>query len=364
MTTLRRRLALRYGLIVAICLLMLAGLTWHEFVQEPHLFRELGIKEPPGSEFAELTEVVLYAGVPLIFLLGWWWVRQSLKPVDDLARGVERFHAANLAERLPRSFNGDEVDRLAAAFNSMATRLEQSFRQIHEFTLHASHELKTPLTVIRAQLDTTLARRDALPVGQREALENLLEEVGRLARIVDSLTLLTKADAGLITLETRPVALDELLREGAEDAEVLAQPHGIRVTTGVCEPLQTQGDRHRLRQVVLNLLDNAVKYNQPGGAVDLSLRREDDFAVLTVTNTGPGIPPELKPRVFDRFVRGESARAQSAEGCGLGLTICRWILEGHGGTIRLDSEPGRTTAVVVRLPLIKRDASDAGRARE
>jgi signal transduction histidine kinase len=351
MSTLRRRLALRYGLVVAVCLLMLAGLTWHEFVQEPHMFRQLGIEEPPGREFAEVTEVLLYAGVPLIFALGWWWVRHSLKPVDDLARQVEQFEARNLAQRLPRSFNGDEVDRLAAAFNAMATRLEQSFRQIHEFTLHASHELKTPLTVIRAQLDTALAQNSGLPMGQREPLENLVEEVGRLTRIVDSLTLLTKADAGLIELEVRPVALDELVREGAEDAEVLAHPHGIRVTLGVCEELQVRGDRHRLRQVVLNLVDNAVKYNRPGGTVDLRLCREEREAVLTLTNTGPGIPPELQPRVFDRFVRGDAARAQPIEGCGLGLTICRWIVEGHGGSVRLTSEPGKTTTVMVRLPL-------------
>jgi signal transduction histidine kinase len=315
------------------------------------MFRQLGIKEPAGSEFAEFTEIVLYGGVPLIFALGWWLVRRSLKPIDDLAQGVERFHAQNLQERLPRTFNGDEVDRLAAAFNTMAGRVEQSFQQIHGFTLHASHELKTPLTVMRAELETRLRDVGALPPAQREWAQSLLDEMQRLAHIVDSLTLLTKADAGLVTLTRQPVLLADLMRECFEDAQILAEPYGVTVTLAACEKVVISGDRHRLRQLLLNLADNAVKYNQPGGSVTLALRRAGEFAEVSLANTGPGIPSELQARVFERFVRGPEARHCAADGCGLGLTICQWIAQAHGGTIQVQSEPGQSTTFTVRLPL-------------
>jgi len=359
MTTLRQRLALRYGMVVAICLLLLAGLTYHEFVQEPHMFRQLGIPEPAGSEFAEFTEIVLYGGVPLIFAFGWWFVRRSLKPIDDLARGVERFHAQNLQERLPRTLNGDEVDRLAAAFNTMAGRLEQSFQRVHEFTLHASHELKTPLTVMRAELETRLRDAGALPPVPREWAQSLLDEMQRLAHIVDSLTLLTKADAGLVTLERQSVLLADLVRECFEDAQILAEAYKVTVTLAACELVEVAGDRHRLRQLLLNLTDNAVKYNQPGGSVTLALRRVGEYAEITVANTGPGIPPELQARVFERFVRGPEAGRRAADGCGLGLTICQWIVQAHAGTIQVQSEPGRTTTFAVRLPLAHPSATPA-----
>jgi len=348
--TLRRRLALRYSIIVVVCLGILSWLTWHEFVQEPAMFRELGLVEPASSEISELIEVLIFAGVPVVFLVGWWLVRRSLQPIDELAAGVERFDASNLSQRLPRTGNGDEVDRMAAAFNVMAGRLEQSFAQIREFTLHASHELKTPLTVIRAQLDTVLAQSQALPESHRAALENLLEETQRLARVVDGLMLLTKADAGVVTLERTAVPLAELVREAFEDAQVLGQPEGVQIQLSCCEAVTVAGDRHRLRQVLLNLVDNAIKYNHPGGRVEMTLRREGKQAVLAVTNTGPGIPSELLPRVFDRFVRTDTARCRAAEGCGLGLTIVKWIVEAHGGRIQIASEPGAMTTVTVLLP--------------
>jgi len=347
--TLRQRLAVRYTATVTLCLVILGWLSYHEFVEEPALFRQMGIIEPVATEIGEVIEVLIFAGVPVIFIVGWWLVRRSLKPIDDLAAAVEHFDVRNLAQRLPRTENGDEVDRMSAAFNVMAGRLEQSFAQIREFTLHASHELKTPLTVMRAQLETTLQQADSLSEPHRAALENLLEETQRLALIVDGLTLLAKADAGVITLEREPVSLDELVREAVEDAVVLAQPKGVRVQLTRCDPTTLNGDRHRLRQVLLNLLDNATKYSQPGGQVELSLVCAGNQPELTVANTGPGIPPDLLPRVFERFVRGARTRTPDSEGSGLGLSIVKWIVEAHGGHIKITSTPDRTT-VVVRLP--------------
>lgn len=349
--TLRRQLAARYSIIVALCLAILGWLSHHEFVEEPAMFRALGVAEPVSTEISEFIEVLIFAGVPVIFIVGWWLVRHSLKPIDELAASVERFDVNNLSQRLPCTGNGDEVDRMAAAFNAMAGRLERSIGQIREFTLSASHELKTPLTVMRAQLETTLARSSALTEPHRVALENLLEETQRLARIVDGLTLLSKADAGIVSLERKHVPFEGLVREAAEDAEVLAQPDRIQIRLLRCEPAAIIGDRHRMRQVLLNLVENATKYNQPGGQVQIELVREEAWCRLTIANTGPGIPPDVLPHVFNRFFRSPSAPERTSDSCGLGLTITRWIVESHGGQIQIASELGGLTTVTVRLPV-------------
>ena len=340
MTNLRSRLTTSYAFITAVTCVAVAWLIHRELVEKPS-----------ASDFISSLKITVLFIIPALFITGWWLLRKSLKPLGDLASRVERFNAQTLGQRLPRTHNGDEADRMAGAFNSMAARLEQSFQQIREFTLHGSHELKTPLTVIRAQLETTLARPDTLTPELHAALENLLDEVARLTNIVDGLSLLTKADAGMVTLERKPVRLDDLVREAVEDAEVLAQPGGIQVQLTRCDKATVSGDRHRLRQVLLNLADNAIKYNQPGGSVEFSLQHDGDFAELLVTNTGKGIPPELLGRVFERFTRGHDALSQSLEGSGLGLTIAKWIVESHNGLIRIASEPGKTTSVALRLPV-------------
>lgn len=350
MMTLRRNLAWRYSLVVTVCLCLLAGLTYHEFVREPRMLRELGVQEPAEFHLAETAEVLLYGVVPAVFAFGWWFVRRSLRPVDQLVRAVERLEVTNLGERLPRSHNGDEVDRLTIAFNSLAARLEQSFQQVREFTLHASHELKTPLTVMRAELETALAEtRNSQPIGHERML-SLLDEVERLTKIVDGLTLLTKAESGLVKLERQPVLVDELVRECFEDAQILGGPHGITVSLTACEPAVIYGDRHRLRQLLLNLSDNAVKHNYRGGSVSMALRKAVGVIEIQLSNTGAGIRPEMRTRVFDRFVRGDSTEAQSIEGCGLGLTIARWIVQAHSGTIEIASDPNGLTSVIVRFP--------------
>lgn len=361
MMTLRRSLALRYSLVVAVCLCLLGGLTYHEFVREPRMLRELGVQEPPELRFAETAEVVLYGVVPAVFAFGWWFVRRSLRPVDALVDAVERLDATNLGQGLPRSHNGDEVDRLTVAFNALTARLEQSFLQVHEFTLRASHEIKTPLTVMRAQFETMLRDRGSLAPRTREWVEAQLDEVERLARIVDSLALLAKADAGLVTLDRVPVPLDELVMECHQDALLLAEAQGLHVTLCGCETVVVLGDRHRLRQLLLNLVDNAVKYNRPRGAITIALRRQEAGAELTISNEGPGIPPELEARVFQRFIRGDDARRRAVEGCGLGLSICRWIAQAHGGTLRIATDVKRLTTARLTLPLggLDRPPADA-----
>jgi signal transduction histidine kinase len=181
-------------------------------------------------------------------------------------------------------------------------------------------------------------------------IESQLDEVQRLSKIVDSLTLLSKADAGLVVLDRKAVRFDELVREAFEDAHILAQAAGVKVTLNDCEEASVFGDRHRLRQLLLILSDNAVKYNRPGGTVHISLRAGGGFADLKITNTGDGIAPGMEGRLFGRFVRGENARGK-VEGSGLGLTIAQWIVQSKGGTIELRSEPDQRTTAMVRLPL-------------
>jgi len=323
------------------------GVLYYELVVER---RGEGRKEKPPEQIAD---ILLFYGFPtaLVLVVGaWWFMRRALEPVAELTRTVERIHGDNLRERLPPSGNGDELDRLSTVFNDMMARLEDSFTRIREFTLHASHELKTPLTLMHGEVETLLRAKDSTPA-QRETLAGHLDEIQRLTQIVDNLSLLAKADAGLVTLVPEEVRLDELVREAFEDARIMGEPQRLIVELNGCEEAVVRADRHRLRQLLLNLADNAVKYNQPDGRVTFSLHCEREQVVVTVTNTGPGIPSERLPRVFDRFYRGMVARKARADGCGLGLSIAQWIVAAHGGAISIKSEPSISTTVTTRLPL-------------
>jgi len=349
--TLQQRLALHYGAVVAVALLLLGGLTYHEFATEKRLRALLPPDKQEEGSWGESAEVFVYAMIPVILVGGWWFTHRSLRPLSDLAKTVEQTGVENLRRPLSRTGNRDEVDRLTAAFNVMTARLDESFQQVREFTLHASHELKTPLTVMRGELETALRHAETYTPQQQECMLSLLDEVDRLTKIVDALTLLSKADTGQVALQRAPVPLKELVQESYEDALILGEPLGLQVTLGECTETTVIGDRHRLRQLLLNLVDNAVKYNQQPGAVTIALRQRDGTAEIEIMNTGAGIPPGLQPRVFDRFVRGDEARAKAIEGSGLGLTIAQWIAQTHGGSIQLCSVPGQSTTATVRLPL-------------
>ncbi len=357
--TIRAKLTLWYAAILSASLLLITALAYTEFVLEerqPHM-KSGDESEPlvPAKAYSEVTDIILWFALPAALLGlagGWWLTRKALAPVAALTNAASQIHERNLHEQLPRSGNGDELDRLTEVFNGMTARLDGSFQRIREFTLHASHELKTPLTILHGELETAL-RDESLPAAQREHFLSQLDEIQRLTKIVDGLSLLTKADAGEIALQREPVRLDELVRDAFEDAQILAEPQNLRVELAACDEIKITGDRHRLRQLLLNLTDNAIKYNKPRGNVTLTLRRAGDFAELTVANTGPGLAPELQGRVFERFFRGDGSHDSTVEGCGLGLSIAQWIVHAHGGTIQFASEPGRITTITVRLPLLR-----------
>jgi signal transduction histidine kinase len=239
----------------------MAAVLKHEWDEHYEQLRE-GIREDEPV-WEEVGEVMLYYGVPtalLLLLLGGWLLRKALMPIAALTEAAERINLDNLSSRLPRTGTGDELDRLTEVFNRMMQRLQDSFAHVREFTLDASHELKTPLTIMRAQLESTL-REGSWNVSQRELIGSQLDEIQRITKIVDGLALLAKADAGQLALKSEPLRLDELVREILSDGEVLARPSGITVHLRSCEQITTQGDRHRLRQLLLNVTENAIKYN-------------------------------------------------------------------------------------------------------
>jgi len=351
--TIRTRLNLWYSVVLcSVALVVIGAAVYHELVIENH--HHHGLKSEAELDNEDLIDVLTWTVVPAVALGvagGWWLARRALAPVSALTMAAEKIHDGNLHEQLARSGNGDELDRLTEVFNAMTGRLNDSFQRIREFTLHASHELKTPLTVLHGEMEVALGE-PSLPSSQRERIASQLDEVQRLSKIVDGLTLLTKADAGQVTLNFAPLAFDEIVRDAFADTEIIAKPSDVSVRLTVCDAVQVRGDRHRLRQLLLNLADNAVKYNGSGGTVEFSLRSAGGHAELKISNTGAGIDPETLPLVFDRFYRGAAGASPEVDGCGLGLSIARWIVQAHNGSISIESISGKLTVVTVRLPII------------
>lgn len=348
--TIRARLTVWYAGVLLTSLFFMAGIIYYEFVVEPRQTAAAGSDPQPIGE--EIAEVVIFYAVPtgiLTIIGGWWLLRKALAPLDQLAAAAEQLQVHNLYQPLPRTGNGDEVDRLSKVLNETNGRLAGAFQRVQEFTLHASHELKTPLTVLHLEIEAALSAPETT-LNQREMLASQLDEIQRLTHIVSGLSLLAKADSNQLRLERESLRLDELVRDSFTDAIILAHSVRIQVTMPRCEEITLCGDRHRLRQLLLTLTDNAIKYNQPDGWIKLTLERNGNYAQLSIANSGKGIPPTMLGRVFDRFYRGEESHNKDIEGCGLGLSIAQWIAKAHGGDIKIASTPNQATSVTVQLP--------------
>lgn len=287
-------------------------------------------------------------------LVGMALVGQALKPVVALAQKAREITMERLDQRVPQVSTSDEIGMLSTTLNEMLSRLDRSIGQVKQFTADASHELKTPLTIIRGEADTTLGRPRSVEEYQ-DTLRSILEEVGRMSRIVDDLLTLSLLDAG--ERDFGAVRLDKVVEMVHEHAKALASTKDQSVVLERVEPATVWGHDLRLRQLLLNLVDNAVRYTNPGGHIRLSLHALGEFAEMAVVDDGMGIPRDALPRIFDRFFRVDEARSRETGGTGLGLSICKQIVESHHGTIDVESVLERGTRFVVSLPLIKERVS-------
>jgi heavy metal sensor kinase len=324
-------------------------------------FIRLGYSLNTFQKAIRRTLILLGVAIPLALLLssygGFLLANQALRPVDRMTRAAEHIAAGDLSERVPEPARMDELGRLAATFNDMIARLQAAFERQKQFTSDASHELRTPLAVMRGDIEITL-RRERSTDEYKRALTSNLEEIMRLSRLVEDLLMLARGDSGRIELRCEPVDLNDLCHRMAEYITPLADQ---RDQTLIYEPppgaetipVMVSADTLRIKQLLLNLLDNAIKYTERRGRIALKLRTEDNIAIITVADTGRGIPPEDLPHIFERFFRRSAKTAdRTAAGFGLGLSIVKWIVDSHGGRIEAKSEVGKGTEFTVRLSML------------
>jgi heavy metal sensor kinase len=295
--------------------------------------------------FLSLPVLLLVAG-----LAGFFFAHKALAPVAAMTTNAALISAQNLHQRLPVGNTHDELGKLARVFNQLLDRLEAAFERMRTFTADASHELRTPLAIIRGEAEIALAQERA-PAEYRETLNIIQDEAGRVVSLVEDLLSLARADAGQQPLQHEALYFNDLVDESCRAVKVLAQSRRVALQVAPAEDIPLQGDPKLLRRMVLNLLDNALKYTPPGGSVRVELNRNCTHAELKISDTGIGIPAEAAPHVFERFYRVDKARSRAAGGSGLGLPIVKWIAEAHGGGISLTSRPGAGSTFCVRLPL-------------
>ena len=307
------------------------------------------------AELNRMRNLFLLA-VPLALLLvgagGWWVAGRALRPLKTIARTAELVTARGLDQRIPDSVEDPEITRLIQVLNGMIDRLETSFRQATRFSADASHELKTPLAIMQGELENAIQTAPPASPEQR-VFNNLLEETQHLKRITSNLLLLAQADSGQLRLTMEEIPLSTDLEGMIEDAHILAAESNIQFKLDLPPGIKVRGDRGLLRMALLNLIKNAVRYNEPGGSVGLTLAAAQEIE-LTICNTGSGIPPADQPRVFDRFYRVRQPGPASGDGLGLGLSLAREIILAHKGRLVLkESRPGHTCFTVS----LKRDAT-------
>ena len=294
-------------------------------------------------------------GLPLIVALaiggGYFLMRGALRPVDEIRQKAARITSRNLSERLPVVHTGDELERLAIDLNRMIERLEESFHQIKRFSADASHELRTPLTVLQGELESMARSSSNLPGEIRDTIGSALEETQRLAKIVENLLAISRLEAGEVRKQLERLDFAELARSTVDQMRLLAEEKNIHLDCDGAEPVEVDADPARLKQVVVNLLDNAIKYTQERGRVSISVVKQDSRAVLEIADNGIGISADDLPHVFERFYRADKARSRQMGGTGLGLSIVRSICLAHGGQVTVNSTEGRGSLFRVELPL-------------
>lgn len=319
------------------------------------------------TRFMSRLQSIYLVIVPLALILtglgGYFLARKSLAPVLDMSRQAETLSATNLHERLPVKNEKDELGNLARVFNALLARLENSFEQQRRFMADASHELRTPLAIVRGESEVSLARDNRPAEEYRESLAIVNDESKRLTHIVEDLFTLARADAGEFRVNFTEIYLDELLADCVRAVRVLAEEQNITLNLSVPQEMPFRGDEQQLRRLLINLLDNAIKYNRKGGAVSIAAEKDKKVYKLKISDTGTGIPSDEQAKIFDRFYRADKARSRTSEtttsGAGLGLSIALWIAELHHGTVEIVSSDQNGSVFGVTLPINDANASIA-----
>jgi heavy metal sensor kinase len=315
--------------------------------------------------------LILMIAVPLALLVaslgGQFLAHKALKPVDHITQTARMITSKNLNQRIKPLKVKDEISRLIETFNEMISRLDRSFRQVKQFSTDASHELKTPLTILKGEVEVAL-RKERGPREYEQILRSNLEEINRMSQIVEDLLLLSKADSGEIRLNREDMNLTEVLNEVVAQVNVLAKSKNLGIeTANHHEEIHIFGDPLRIRELLLNLIENGIKYTEEGGSIHILLTKDTwlqdrnpssppqgeqaEFVKVVVSDTGIGIAREDQERIFDRFFRVDKARSREQGGSGLGLSICKWIVEAHRGEIKVESELGKGSSFIVKLPI-------------
>ena len=314
--------------------------------------------------------IILIITVPLALMVaslgGQFLAHKALKPVDDITQTARMITSQNLNQRITPPKVKDEISRLIETFNGMISRLDQSFRQINQFSSDASHELKTPLTILKGEAEVML-RKERTQQEYQQTLKSNLEEINRMSQIVEDLLLLSKADTGEIKLNKEDINLSEILTEVVAQMDMMARSKRLHLSASSNhQDIYIFGDALRIRELFINLIENGIKYTEEGGSIHITLLKEyppsvrnqsdraekerEKFAKIIVSDTGIGISKEDQEKVFNRFFRVDKARSREQGGSGLGLSICKWIVEAHQGEIKVESELEKGSSFIVKLP--------------
>jgi heavy metal sensor kinase len=348
--------------------------TWEE-VRSPGRRRTFRIINVPMHREGRLTYIIqtathlrfvrkslsnfksnILAAFPIILVLGslvgWVLARRSLSPIGYIASKAQSITSNNLNERLTARGTDDEMDSLIRTINEMIARLESSFKRIAEFTADASHELKTPLCALRGEAEVLLSR-GRTPEEYQEGLAHFIERFDQLNRMINDLTLLSKFDSSQVELEMIPLRLDFLIQGICNFFRVLADQKKITLEVNSIQEIIVRGDRTRLQQLFTNLIDNAIKFTPEGGAIHITVEKNNGSVQVKIKDNGVGIPKEEQEKIFKRFYRVDKSRSKETGGVGLGLSISEWIAQAHQGRIEVDSELNQGSTFTVFLPSLK-----------
>lgn len=315
---------------------------------------EVGSLYSPIEGVLKGLSLIFALGLPVMVAVavggGYFLMRRVLAPVDAITIQAEQISSINLSERLPMLDTGDELERLTLALNRIMGRLDEAFQHISRFSADVSHELRTPLTILRGELETA-AQYESLAPELMDLIGSALEETERLRTITEQLLAISRLDAGEVPMQMTRLDLGQLATSTAEQMRLLAEEKSITFGFDSGAGVEVVGDPSRLQQLVVNLLDNAIRYTGEGGHISVSATRRGDWAILAVADNGAGIPSEDLPHVFERFYRADKARTRYSGGSGLGLSIVKAICTAHRGEIEISSTEGIGTRVTVLLPL-------------